>query len=150
MGNEMNFTRFNLNTLNKKSHFFIIENDSAHKKGSGSTKNGRDSVSKRRGLKIYGGQPVIPGSIIVRQVGNKFHAGNNVRSGNDYTLYANIAGSVEFERIRGRHCISVYPSNTSSKQPLNNSKSSYPKFSSRKTVMETDNLRKKNIRKQIP
>merc|ERR1712014_144294 len=138
MGNEMNFTRFNLNILNKKSHFFITENDSAHKKGSGSTKNGRDSVSKRRGLKTYGGQPVIPGSIIVRQVGNKFHAGNNVRSGNDYTLYTNIKGSVKFERIKGRYCISVYPLNTSSKQLFNNSKFSSPKFSSRKTVMETE------------
>merc|ERR1712182_198021 len=93
------------------SRHFVIENiiiDAAHKKGSGSTKNGRDSVSKRRGIKIYGKQFVNAGSIIVRQVGSIFHPGFNVGSGKDYTLFAISAGIVSYERIKGRKCVSVY------------------------------------------
>merc|ERR1712017_62002 len=69
----------------------------AHKKGSGSTKNGRDSNSKRLGVKVYGGQHVTPGGIIVRQRGTKFYPGDNVGMGNDYTLYAKCEGVVTFE-----------------------------------------------------
>ena len=70
----------------------------AHKKGQGSTSNGRDSNGQRRGVKRFGGEVVTPGSIIVRQVGTKFHAGKNVGQGKDYTLFALIAGSVKFDR----------------------------------------------------
>lgn len=70
----------------------------AHKKGQGSTRNGRDSVSKRRGLKAFGGQFVTAGSILVRQVGTKFVPGANVGMGRDYTLFALRDGIVEFDR----------------------------------------------------
>ncbi len=73
----------------------------AHKKGQGSSRNGRDSNAQRRGIKKYGGERVIPGNILVRQVGNKFHAGRNVGQGNDYTLYALVEGVVSFDR-KGR------------------------------------------------
>ena len=75
----------------------------AHKKGAGSTKNGRDSNSKRLGVKKFGGQHVIPGNIIVRQRGTKFHPGLNVDMGKDYTIFATIEGYVVFERMRGRN-----------------------------------------------
>ena len=68
----------------------------AHKKGQGSTRNGRDSNAKRRGIKAYGGQTVTAGSIIVRQCGTKFHPGRNVGIGRDNTLFALIDGVVEF------------------------------------------------------
>lgn len=68
----------------------------AHKKAGGSTRNGRDSESKRLGVKMFGGQVVIPGNIIVRQRGTKFHPGVNVGCGKDYTLFAKSAGKVEF------------------------------------------------------
>ncbi len=68
----------------------------AHKKGQGSTRNGRDSNSQYRGIKLYGGQTATPGSIIVRQCGTKFFAGNNVKMGRDYTLFAVADGTVEF------------------------------------------------------
>jgi large subunit ribosomal protein L27 len=74
----------------------------AHKKAAGSTRNGRDSESKRLGVKKFGGEAVIPGNIIVRQRGTKFHAGDNVGCGKDHTLYAKEEGKVEF-RVRGRH-----------------------------------------------
>ena len=80
----------------------------ASKKGVGSTKNGRDSESKRLGVKRYDGQAVIPGNIIVRQRGTKFHPGNNVRRGRDDTLYTIIEGKVKFEKKRGRKVVSVY------------------------------------------
>jgi large subunit ribosomal protein L27 len=83
----------------------------AHKKGGGSTSNGRDSNSKRLGVKRFGGEFVIPGNIIVRQRGTKFHPGENVGIGKDHTLFAKIEGFVVFERIRGRNGqkrISVY------------------------------------------
>ncbi|MBK8471477.1 MAG: 50S ribosomal protein L27 [Sphingobacteriales bacterium] len=68
----------------------------AHKKGQGSTRNGRDSESKRLGVKIYGGQAAKPGAIIVRQRGTKFHPGINVGLGSDYTIYALTTGIVKF------------------------------------------------------
>jgi large subunit ribosomal protein L27 len=82
----------------------------AHKKGSGSTRNGRDSNSKRLGVKEYGGQYVLAGSILVRQRGTKFKPGNNVGIGRDYTIYSLIDGKVKFE-ISGKSekKLSVYP-----------------------------------------
>ena len=70
----------------------------AHKKGQGSSRNGRDSNAQRRGVKRFGGQEVTAGSILVRQLGTKFHAGRNVGQGGDYTLYALIDGTVEFDQ----------------------------------------------------
>ena len=82
----------------------------AHKKGTGSTRNGRDSNAKRLGVKRYGGQKVNAGSILVRQRGTRFHPGNNVGRGNDDTLFALIEGVVKFEnRKKGQQKISVYP-----------------------------------------
>ncbi|MBL9077114.1 MAG: 50S ribosomal protein L27 [Planctomycetes bacterium] len=69
----------------------------AHKKGQGSTQNGRDSNPQYRGVKAYGGQRVTAGTIIVRQVGTKFHAGRNVRCATDYTLFAVMPGIVRFQ-----------------------------------------------------
>lgn len=81
----------------------------AHKKGSGSTKNGRDSKSKRLGIKKYGGHKVYIGNIIVRQRGSKFNAGMNVGMGKDYTLFALVDGIVKFEMSKkGKKKISVY------------------------------------------
>ena len=71
----------------------------AHKKAGGSTKNGRDSNSQRRGVKIFGGERVIPGNIIVRQVGSSFHAGENVGQGKDFTLFSKVEGTVVFEKF---------------------------------------------------
>jgi len=73
----------------------------AHKKAAGSTKNGRDSQSKRLGVKKFGGQLVVPGNILVRQRGTKFHPGVNVGCGKDHTLFAKADGNVEFN-IRGK------------------------------------------------
>jgi large subunit ribosomal protein L27 len=81
----------------------------AHKKAAGSTRNGRESVSKRLGVKKFGGENVLAGNIIVRQRGTKFHAGDNVGMGRDHTLFATANGNVKFE-IRGpkkRRTISV-------------------------------------------
>lgn len=84
----------------------------AHKKGGGSSRNGRDSNAQRRGVKKFGGQNVIAGNIIVRQCGTRFHPGNNVGLGKDYTIFALIDGTVKFERKdRERLKISVYPVN---------------------------------------
>jgi len=82
----------------------------AHKKGSGSSRNGRDSISKRLGVKRYGGQFVRAGHILVRQRGTKFKPGRNVGVGRDYTLYAKVDGVVRFETISGgRKRVSVIP-----------------------------------------
>jgi len=82
----------------------------AHKKGQGSVRNGRDSKSKRLGVKKFGGERVIAGNILVRQRGTKFHKGNNVGIGVDHTLFALIDGFVKFEHIdKKRQKISVYP-----------------------------------------
>lgn len=72
----------------------------AHKKGEGSVKNGRDSESKRLGVKIYGGQPVISGNIILRQRGTQYHPGKNVGIGRDHTIFATTDGVVEFRKGR--------------------------------------------------
>ncbi|MCE2406237.1 MAG: 50S ribosomal protein L27 [Pseudomonadales bacterium] len=74
----------------------------AHKKAGGSTRNGRDSESKRLGIKHFGGEQVLPGNILVRQRGTKFHAGENVGCGRDHTLFATAAGKVVF-RKHGAH-----------------------------------------------
>lgn len=82
----------------------------AHKKGQGSTRNGRDSNSQRRGVKAYGGETVPAGSILVRQVGTVVHPGKNVKLGRDYTLYATVDGVVKFERFsKDRKRVSVVP-----------------------------------------
>jgi large subunit ribosomal protein L27 len=70
----------------------------AHKKGQGSVKNGRDSQSKRRGVKCFGGEKVIPGNIILRQCGTKWHPGKNVGIGRDYTIYSLVEGAVRFDK----------------------------------------------------
>jgi large subunit ribosomal protein L27 len=81
----------------------------AHKKGVGSTRNGRDSAGKRLGVKRYDGQLVTAGSILVRQRGTTIHPGNNVGCGNDYTLFALVEGKVKFERLgKDRKKVSVY------------------------------------------
>jgi large subunit ribosomal protein L27 len=74
----------------------------AHKKGGGSSRNGRDSNSKRLGVKVFGGQAVVPGNIIVRQRGTKFHPGEGVGIGKDHTIFATVEGYVVFERMRNR------------------------------------------------
>jgi large subunit ribosomal protein L27 len=81
----------------------------AHKKGQGSTRNGRDSLPKMRGIKRFGGEVVRAGSILVRQVGTKIHAGENVGIGRDFTLFAKIDGHVTFERHgRSKTRVAVY------------------------------------------
>lgn len=80
----------------------------AHKKGGGSSRNGRDSNSKRLGVKSYGGERVLPGHIIIRQKGTHVIPGNNVGLGRDYTIYSLIEGQVQFEVKRGRKVVSVY------------------------------------------
>ena len=81
----------------------------AHKKGVGSSRNGRDSKPKFLGVKRYGGQPVTAGSILVRQRGTRFHPGTNVGRGGDDTLFALVDGVVKFERRRNRQFVSVNP-----------------------------------------
>ena len=84
----------------------------AHKKGQGSTTNGRDSVGKRLGVKRYGGQAVKAGEILVRQRGTTFHPGNNVGIGSDYTIFSKVHGLVKFENMnRKKQKISVSPAN---------------------------------------
>ena len=88
----------------------------AHKKAGGSTKNGRDSESKRLGIKRYGGEHVIPGNIICRQRGTKWHPGSGVGLGTDYTIFAVEEGQVEFKTKRnGRTFISVVPAKDAAK-----------------------------------
>ena len=81
----------------------------ASKKGVGSTRNGRDSNPKYLGVKLYDLEVVIPGNIIVRQRGTKFHPGQNVGMGKDHTLFSLIQGKVKFERKRGKHFVNVLP-----------------------------------------
>ena len=81
----------------------------AHKKGVGSTRNGRDSNPKRLGVKRFGGSSVTAGSILVRQRGTPLHPGSNVGRGKDDTLFALIEGIVKFEHVGGRKRVSVYP-----------------------------------------
>lgn len=75
----------------------------AHKKGQGSTRNGRDSNPQYRGVKVFAGQRVVPGSIIVRQVGTRFHPGKNTRMGRDFTIWASSEGVVKFHPNRSVH-----------------------------------------------
>ena len=79
----------------------------AHKKGQGTSKNGRDSNSKRLGVKKFGSEHVFPGNIILRQRGTKFHPGENVGLGKDYTIYALTEGKVQFHSNRNRKMVSV-------------------------------------------
>lgn len=72
----------------------------AHKKAAGSSRNGRDSIGKRRGVKRFGGEAVRAGNILVRQLGHKFYPGRNVGTGRDYTLYAKTDGEVKFEKFK--------------------------------------------------
>ena len=82
----------------------------AHKKGAGSTRNGRDSNSQRRGVKVYGGETVTAGSILVRQVGSMLAPGKNVGLGKDFTLFSLIDGVVKYEwRSKDQQKVSVYP-----------------------------------------
>jgi large subunit ribosomal protein L27 len=73
----------------------------AHKKGQGSSRNGRDSPGQHRGIKIYGGEAVVPGNIIVRQVGTRVHPGRNVGMGRDFTIFAVEVGKVKYQKGRG-------------------------------------------------
>jgi large subunit ribosomal protein L27 len=85
----------------------------AHKKGQGSTRNGRDSQGQRRGVKIYAGQPVRAGNILVRQCGTRVHPGPNVGMGRDYTLFALVDGTVLYERLgKDRRRARIVPSET--------------------------------------
>ncbi len=82
----------------------------AHKKGQGSSRNGRDSQGQRRGVKVYGGEVAKAGNILVRQVGTRVHPGRNVGLGRDFTLFAKIDGIVQYERFgKDRRRVSVYP-----------------------------------------
>jgi len=81
----------------------------AHKKGQGSVRNGRDSASKRLGVKAYGGEFVTAGSIIIRQRGTKFHAGRNVGTGRDWTLFALVDGKVKFDKEGRRVNVTAEP-----------------------------------------
>jgi len=81
----------------------------AHKKGGGSSRNGRDSKAQRRGVKVYGGERISAGGIIIRQVGNTIHAGKNVGTGRDFTLYAEVDGVVKYEwKTNKKKQVSVY------------------------------------------
>jgi large subunit ribosomal protein L27 len=115
----------------------------AHKKGVGSTDNGRDSNAKRLGVKIYGGQHAIAGNIIVRQRGTKFHPGDNVGMGKDFTIFSLIEGEVNFTKKRkNRTFISVIPTNgeTSAAQPS-------PK---KKKTQEKKEVEAKETKKEAP
>lgn len=79
----------------------------AHTKAQGAVKGNRDSVAKRLGVKLYGGEMAIPGNIIIRQKGTRFHAGNGVKTGKDYTLFAVTSGKVNFKLQRGRKLVEV-------------------------------------------
>jgi large subunit ribosomal protein L27 len=82
----------------------------AHKKGQGSSRNGRDSPGQRRGIKVYGGEFVVPGNILVRQVGTVVHPGRNVGMGKDFTIFSKVEGLVKYERLgKDRKKVSVVP-----------------------------------------
>jgi large subunit ribosomal protein L27 len=89
--------------INGQEIFFM-----AHKKGVGSSRNGRDSKPKRRGVKEFGGETVSAGRVLVRQCGTKLHPGNNVGLGRDFTLFALISGVVKFENLNRKRRVSVY------------------------------------------
>ncbi|MBI5069201.1 MAG: 50S ribosomal protein L27 [Deltaproteobacteria bacterium] len=82
----------------------------AHKKGQGSSRNGRDSAGQRRGVKVYGSENVVAGNILVRQLGTKVHPGQNVGMGKDFTLFALVDGTVKYSKTRGdRRVVSIVP-----------------------------------------
>jgi large subunit ribosomal protein L27 len=81
----------------------------AHKKGQGSSRNGRDSPGQRRGVKVFAGETVRAGNILVRQLGTRIHPGSNVGMGRDYTLYARVDGVVQYREGNGRRIVSVLP-----------------------------------------
>ena len=82
----------------------------AHKKGQGSSRNGRDSAGQRRGVKVYGSENVVAGNILVRQLGTVFHPGQNVGMGKDFTLFAKVDGTVKYAKTRGdRRVVTVVP-----------------------------------------
>ena len=82
----------------------------AHKKGQGSSRNGRDSAGQRRGVKVYGSESVVAGNILVRQLGTRVHPGPNVGMGKDFTLFALVDGTVKFSKTRGdRRVVSIVP-----------------------------------------
>lgn len=84
----------------------------AHHKAGGSTKNGRDTIGKRLGVKKFGGELVLPGNIIIRQRGTKWHPGENVCMGKDYTIHATVEGNVLFKKgFKGRTFVNVVPAN---------------------------------------
>jgi large subunit ribosomal protein L27 len=91
----------------------------AHKKGQGSSRNGRDSKAQYRGVKVYGGETVVAGNILVRQVGSRIHAGTNVGVGSDFTLWARIDGVVRYERLgKDRQRVSVYDKDDARLRPV--------------------------------
>jgi large subunit ribosomal protein L27 len=91
----------------------------AHKKGQGSTRNGRDSPGQRRGIKVFAGQLARAGNIIVRQVGTRIHPGINVGMGRDFTIFSKIEGIVRYERVgKDRKRVSVYPQQTVAPTPV--------------------------------
>ncbi|KGN63169.1 50S ribosomal protein L27, chloroplastic [Cucumis sativus] len=99
-------------------NIFPLTIENAHKKGAGSTKNGRDSKGQRLGVKIFGDQVAKPGSIIVRQRGTKFHAGKNVGLGKDHTIFSLIDGLVKFEKYGpDKKKVSVYPREVQPENP---------------------------------
>jgi large subunit ribosomal protein L27 len=81
----------------------------AHKKAGGSSRNGRDSPGQRLGVKKFGGEHVIPGNIIIRQCGTKWHPGDNVGMGRDFTIFAKVEGQIQFKKRHGRTYVSVTP-----------------------------------------
>ena len=82
----------------------------AHKKGQGSSRNGRDSAGQRRGVKVYGSESVVAGNILVRQLGTRVHPGPNVGMGKDFTLFALVDGTVKYSKTRGdRRVVSIVP-----------------------------------------
>ena len=91
----------------------------AHKKGQGSTRNGRDSPGQRRGVKLYAGQFARAGNILIRQLGTLVHPGTNVGMGRDYTIFAKIDGIVRYERVgKDRKRVSVYPQQAAAPAPV--------------------------------
>ncbi|CAL5201504.1 unnamed protein product [Lathyrus oleraceus] len=110
--------RFTPSVSLPRIHRSVLTIRNAHKKGAGSTKNGRDSAGRRLGVKVYGDQVAKPGSIIVRQRGTKFHAGKNVGIGKDHTIFSLIDGVVKFEKYGpDRKKISVYPQEVTPPNP---------------------------------
>lgn len=79
----------------------------AHKTGGGSTRKNRDSISKRLGVKVYGGEKAEPGNIILRQKGNKFYPGVGTKQGNDYTIFAIASGKVQFKKQTGKNIVEI-------------------------------------------